>query len=66
LARHQLSGRFCFANTPSIADICLVPQLYNARRFDCSLSAYPMLVNIDKNCQAHPAFENAWPKEVVS
>jgi maleylpyruvate isomerase len=59
----KMSGDFCLGNSITIADICLVPQLYNARRFSCDLSAYPTLVSIDERCQNHPAFIEAWPQE---
>ncbi len=54
---------FCYGNTPTLADICLVPQLYNARRFMCDVSPYPNLVRVDAHCQRHPAFIKAWPIE---
>lgn len=57
---------FCFGNTPTLADICLVPQMYNARRFNCDLSNYPTLVRIDEACQALPAFSKASPVETVA
>jgi maleylacetoacetate isomerase len=63
LATTSQHGEFCVGNSFSIADICLVPQMYNARRFSCDLTPYPTLVQIDANCQKHPAFEKAWPKE---
>lgn len=66
LTTQQLSGHFCYGNQPTLADICLVPQLYNARRFACNLDAYPSLVRIDAHCQQHPAFKNAWPVETVA
>lgn len=66
LVSHQSAGQFCFGDTPTIADICLAPQLYNARRFNCDLSHCPTLVRIDANCQTHPAFEKAWPVEVTA
>ncbi len=53
---------FCFGDTPSLADVFLVPQLYNARRFGCDLSGYPALVKIDAACRALPAFANAAPE----
>lgn len=56
-------GRFCFGSTPSLADIFLVPQLYNARRFGCDLSVCPTLVQIDAACCALPAFANAAPEQ---
>lgn len=65
LSKWHCSGRYCFGDTPSLADICLVPQLYNARRFSCSLKAYPLLTSIDAACQEHEAFKEAWPEEVT-
>lgn len=65
LITHNLTGHFCFYNQPTLADICLVPQMYNARRFNCDLSLYPTIVRIDANCQKHPAFMQAWPMESV-
>ena len=56
-------GKFCFNETPTLADICLVPQLANARRFGCDLSAYPTLMQIEKACIALPAFANAAPEK---
>jgi maleylacetoacetate isomerase len=56
-------GTFCFGTTPSLADIFLVPQLYNARRFGCELSVCPTLVQIDKACRALPAFADAAPEK---
>ena len=66
LVAHQLSGQFCFGDQPSLADICLVPQMYNARRFNCDLSNYPTLTKIDSHCQTLDAVIKAWPKETVT
>lgn len=55
---------FCFGNAPTLADVTLVPQLYNARRFNCDLKEYPTLVRIDAYCQTLPAFKQAWPEEI--
>jgi glutathione S-transferase len=41
---------------------CLVPQLFNARRFDCDLSSYPTVLAVEKNCLALPEFRNAAPE----
>lgn len=55
-------GNFCFGDTPTLADICLVPQLANARRFGCDLAAYPTLLQVEANCGALPAFADAAPE----
>jgi maleylacetoacetate isomerase len=55
-------SKFCFGDTPTIADICLVPQLANARRFGCDLSRFPTLLQIETNCAALSAFANAAPE----
>jgi maleylpyruvate isomerase len=56
-------GAFCFRDTPSLADICLVPQLANARRFGVDLSSFPSLLNVEQNCLALLAFANAAPEK---
>lgn len=53
---------FCFGSTPTMADLCLVPQLGNARRFGVDLSAYPKLLAIEAACMSLPAFANAAPE----
>jgi maleylacetoacetate isomerase len=55
-------GPFCFGAAPSLADICLVPQLANARRYDCPLDAFPRLLRAEAACQALPAFQAAAPE----
>jgi maleylacetoacetate isomerase len=55
------SGKFLYGNTPSLADVCLVPQMYNARRFDVPLDAFPTLVRADAGASALPAFADAHP-----
>lgn len=49
------------SDMPNLADICLVPQMYNARRFEAPLDAFPKLVRIDEALSAIPAFANAHP-----
>ncbi|MDA1100768.1 MAG: maleylacetoacetate isomerase [Proteobacteria bacterium] len=61
VADDPATGRFCHGDQPSLADLCLVPQLYNARRFDIDLSQYPTLWKIDAACQALEAFAKAAP-----
>jgi len=63
LAALNTAKDFCFGNQPTLADICLVPQMYNARRFSCDTSLYPLLKAIDENCRQHEAFIAAEPKE---
>ncbi|WP_411889111.1 maleylacetoacetate isomerase [Yoonia sp. SDW83-1] len=62
LADRAVVYPFCFADFPTFADIVLVPQMANARRFDCDLSAYPALCGIDARCQALEAFRDARPE----
>lgn len=52
---------FCIGAAPSFADLCLVPQMFNARRFGVDLTPYPKLVSIDAHCQTLPAFQGAAP-----
>ncbi|MFP3556987.1 maleylacetoacetate isomerase [Paraburkholderia sp. SIMBA_049] len=54
-------GKFCFGNTPTMADCCLVPQLYSARRFGVDVEAYPALRAIDAECHTLDAFQSAHP-----
>jgi maleylacetoacetate isomerase/maleylpyruvate isomerase len=56
------AGKFCYGDAPTLADICLVPQLYNARRFKVDLAPFPTLVAIDARAQALPAFAAAAPE----
>ncbi len=63
LADDSHSGRFCHGDTPTLADVCLVPQVYNARRRDCDLSACPTVSRIDAECRLLPAFQRAAPEE---
>ena len=53
---------YCFGEAPTLADACLVPQMANARRFDCDLTAYPRLVAIDAACRQLQAFADAAPE----
>lgn len=52
---------WCYADTPTLADCYLIPQIYSARRFNVDLSAYPNLLAIEARAQAHPAFAAAHP-----
>ncbi|MBC7858976.1 MAG: maleylacetoacetate isomerase [Burkholderiaceae bacterium] len=61
LAREGATGAFCHGGRPTLADCCLEPQVYNARRFGCDLAPYPTILRIDQACQALPAFQRAHP-----
>lgn len=61
LAAHPGTGVFCHGDAPTLADCCLVPQVFNARRFDCPLEAMPTIRRIVAACEALPAFRNAAP-----
>lgn len=56
------TGTFCHGAAPGLADLCLVPQLGNARRFGVDLSPFPTILRIEAACQALPAFAAAAPE----
>ena len=56
------AGKYCFADTITVADICLVAQVYNAHRFNVDMSAYPLINNVVNNCNELPAFIKALPE----
>ncbi|MCD7099183.1 maleylacetoacetate isomerase [Stenotrophomonas sp. MMGLT7] len=56
------AGRFCHGDVPGLADCCLLPQLYNAHRFDVDLTPYPRIRRIEAHCLALPAFAAARPE----
>jgi maleylacetoacetate isomerase len=61
LASDRATGRFCHGDTPTLADVCLVPQIANARRMNIDLSPYPTLTRIDAACNELDAFIKAAP-----
>jgi maleylacetoacetate isomerase len=56
------SGQFLFGDGPTMADVCLVPQMYNARRFDVPLDSYPTLLRAEENANRLEAFAAAHPE----
>ncbi len=62
LQHHPSTGAFCDGHLPTIADACLVPQVYNARRFGVDMSRYPTIERIEGECLALPAFDAARPE----
>ncbi|AJQ86414.1 maleylacetoacetate isomerase [Xanthomonas oryzae pv. oryzicola] len=62
LANALHTASFCHGDTPGLADCVLIPQLYNARRFEVDLAPYPTLQRIEQACLALPAFDAARPE----
>jgi maleylacetoacetate isomerase len=60
--RHSRNGRCLFGDSVTLADVCLVPQMYNARRFNCDLSGYPTLVGIDAHLARLTPFASSRPE----
>jgi maleylacetoacetate isomerase len=59
---HLDTGTFCQGNTPTLADCCLVPQVFNARRFDTPLDTFPTIRRIEAACMALEPFQRAAPE----
>lgn len=62
LLRDSKTGDFCHGDSVTFADLCLVPQVYNARRFDCPLEDFPNIIRITDNCNRLEAFIKAQPE----
>lgn len=62
LAKQPGRGPFCFGDRPSLADLALIPQIYNARRFDVDLSPYPTILRVEEACADLPAFAESAPE----
>jgi maleylpyruvate isomerase len=57
----RATGPYCFGDTPTLADICLIPQVANAHRLAVDMTPYPRIAAINASCLAHPAFAAAHP-----
>ncbi len=62
LAGNVATGRFCHGDTPTLADVCLIPQVYNAVRWKLPLEDFPTIQRIHEACQALDAFRTAAPE----
>lgn len=56
------AGLYCFGDSITLADLCLVPQVYNANRFNVDMSAFPIINRIVEQCNTLPAFQQALPE----
>ena len=56
-------SRFCYGDTPSMADCCLVPQIFNAKRYNCELAPYPNTMRVFDTCMKLEAFDRAQPSK---
>ena len=63
LANDAATGLCCHGDTPTLADCCVVPQVFNARRFELDLAPFPTLVRIAEHCETLPAFIAAHPAQ---
>ncbi len=61
LSTDPRTGRFCVGDTPTLADVCLIPQVINGKRFDAGVEAYPTIKRIFEEAMKLPAFEQAAP-----
>ncbi len=61
LCRADGEGPYCFGGEPTLADVCLIPQVYNAKRFEVDLSPYSKIMKVDATCANHEAFSAAHP-----
>lgn len=57
----KTAGEFCFGDVATFADACLVPQVYNARRFDVDLTQFPTVLRVSDHCSSLPAFQKSHP-----
>ena len=63
LASQKRSGSYCLDERVTMADLCLVPQVFNAQRFNCDLKAFPLSTAIFERCMKLPAFSESQPSK---
>jgi len=63
LATAKGTGKFCHGDTPTMADCCLVPQIFNAQRYQCDTTPYPTAMRIFAECMKLDAFDRAQPSK---
>ncbi|NVD71298.1 maleylacetoacetate isomerase [Duganella sp. BJB1802] len=63
LADDPRTGRYCHGDTPTLADCCLVPQVFSAQRFGVDMTPYPTVMRIHAACGELPAFQQAHPSQ---
>ncbi len=63
LARAPGPGRFCHGDAPGMADCCLVPQIFNAQRYQCDTAPYPAMMRVFAECMKIEAFDRAQPSK---
>jgi maleylpyruvate isomerase len=63
LANDPRTGRYCHGDTPTLADCCLVPQVFSAQRFQVDMTPYPTVMRIHAACSGLPAFQQAHPSQ---
>lgn len=62
MVKETSQGKYCVGENPTLADICLIPQMYNARRFNCPLDDFPTLKTIESHCNSLISFQAAKPE----
>jgi maleylpyruvate isomerase len=63
--KEHSGGNYCYGDSVTMADVCLIPQVYNARRFDCNLDPFPLIRAIDAHCNTRAAFLSSAPEKQV-
>ncbi|HEX2567385.1 MAG TPA: maleylacetoacetate isomerase [Burkholderiales bacterium] len=63
LRQTQGTGTYCHGNAPTMADCCLVPQIFNAKRYECDLAPYPEVMRVFDACMKLDAFDRAQPSK---